>query len=121
MEPETPSWEFVAKMACGARPTWTAIFCQSRRKRGILLPKWQSSPLDLDAILADRLVFDSGTISRHILLRGQFFPQFLRCQLEELPEAQVGQFQAQQAVRRPTFAAANSKAMQVPVQALQVQ
>src|SRR5215203_5792254 len=32
-----------------------------------------------------------GTISRRIVHRGQFFPQFLRSQLEELPEAQLGQ------------------------------
>jgi serine/threonine protein kinase len=47
-----------------------------------------------------------GTISRRISHRGQFFPQFLRGQLEELPEAQVGQLQAQQAVRRLTLTAA---------------
>ena len=62
-----------------------------------------------------------GTISRRILLRGQFFPQFLRGQLEELPETQLGEIQAQQAVRRLIFAAAGAKAAQVPVQTLQVQ
>jgi hypothetical protein len=46
-----------------------------------------------------------GTISRRIFLRGQFFPQILRGQLEELPEAQVRHVQAQQAVRRLTLAA----------------
>ena len=62
-----------------------------------------------------------GTISRRIFHRGQFFPQFLRRQLEELPEAQLGQLQAQQAVRRLILAAAGSEPPQVPVQALQVQ
>src|SRR4051794_39539973 len=47
-----------------------------------------------------------GTISRRIVHRGQLFPQFLRSQLEELPEAQRGQLQAQQAVRRLTLAGA---------------
>ena len=51
-----------------------------------------------------------GTISRRIFLSGQPFPQFLRRELEELPETQVGQLHAQQAVRRLTFAAAYSKA-----------
>ena len=63
----------------------------------------------------------TGTISRRISQRGQFFPQFLRGQLEELPEAQVGQLQAQQAVRRLTLAAAGPEPTQVPVQPLQVQ
>ena len=63
----------------------------------------------------------AGTISRCISHRGQLFPQFLRGQLEELPETQLGELQAQQAVRRPILAAADSKATQVPVQALQVQ
>src|SRR5512133_1332527 len=62
-----------------------------------------------------------GTISRRILLRGQFFPQFLRRQLEALPETQLGEIQAQQAVRRLILAAAGAEAAQVPVQALQVQ
>src|SRR5512135_1061300 len=39
-----------------------------------------------------------GTISRRNLLSGQFFPQLLRGQLEELPETQLGEIQAQQAV-----------------------
>ena len=63
----------------------------------------------------------SGTISRRNLLSGQFFPQLLRGQLEELPETQLGEIQAQQAVRRLTLAAAYSKATQVPVQTLEVQ
>src|SRR4051812_21344765 len=62
-----------------------------------------------------------GTISRRMILRGQFFPQLLRGQLEELPEAQLGQIQAQQAVRRLILAAAGPEATQVPVQTLQVQ
>src|SRR4051812_15811585 len=62
-----------------------------------------------------------GTISRRISLRGQFFPQFLRRQLEELPEARLGQLQAQQAVRRLILAATDPEATQVPVQPLQVQ
>jgi hypothetical protein len=62
-----------------------------------------------------------GTISRRIFHRGQLFPQFLRGQLEELPEAQVGDIQAQQAVRRLILAAADSESPQIPVQALQVQ
>jgi hypothetical protein len=62
-----------------------------------------------------------GTISRRILLRGQFFPQFLRGQLEELPEAQVGQLQTQQAVRRLTSPGAGSEPTQIPVQPLQVE
>src|SRR3954447_17324391 len=63
----------------------------------------------------------AGTISRRMLLRGQFFPQLLRAQLEELPEAQLGEIQAQQAVRRLILAAAGPEATQVPVQPLQVQ
>ena len=62
-----------------------------------------------------------GTISRRISHRGQFFPQILRRQLEELPETRRGEIQARQAVRRLTFAAAYSEAAQVPVEALQVQ
>ena len=41
-----------------------------------------------------------GTISRHIICSGQLFAQFFRSHPEELPEAQRGQLQAQQAVRR---------------------
>ena len=43
---------------------------------------------------------DIGTISRHIICSGQLFAQFFRSHPEELPEAQRGQLQAQQAVRR---------------------
>ena len=42
----------------------------------------------------------NGTISRHIICSGQLFAQFFRSHPEELPEAQRGQLQAQQAVRR---------------------
>jgi len=42
----------------------------------------------------------SGTISRHIICSGQLFAQFFRGHPEELPEAQRGQLQAQEAVRR---------------------
>ena len=42
----------------------------------------------------------AGTISRHIICSGQLFAQFFRGHPEELPEAQRGQLQAQQAVRR---------------------
>ena len=42
----------------------------------------------------------AGTISRHIICSGQLFAQFFRSHPEELPEAQRGQLQAQQAVRR---------------------
>src|SRR4051794_37725479 len=38
-------------------------------------------------------ILTQGTISVRISQRGQFFPQLLRGQLEELPEAQLGQFQ----------------------------
>ena len=38
-----------------------------------------------------RTAVADGTISRRILHCGQLFPQFLRGQLEKLPEAQVGQ------------------------------
>jgi hypothetical protein len=62
-----------------------------------------------------------GTISCRILLRGQLFPQFLRRQFEQLPEAHVGHLQAEQTVRRPILAAADAKAPHVPVQTLQVQ
>src|SRR5271157_1405339 len=41
-----------------------------------------------------------GTISRHIICSGQLFAQFFRGHPEELPEAQRGQLQAQEAVRR---------------------
>ena len=41
-----------------------------------------------------------GTISQHIICSGQLFAQFFRSHPEELPEAQRGQLQAQQAVRR---------------------
>ena len=41
-----------------------------------------------------------GTISRHIICSGQLFAQFFRSHPEELPEAQRGQLQPQQAVRR---------------------
>ena len=41
-----------------------------------------------------------GTISRHIICSGQLFAQFFRSHPEELPEAQRGQLQAQEAVRR---------------------
>jgi hypothetical protein len=51
-----------------------------------------------------------GTISRCILLHGQSLPQFLRRQLEELPEAQGGELQAQQAVGRLVLAAAGPEA-----------
>jgi hypothetical protein len=47
--------------------------------------------------------------------------QFLRRQLEELPETQFGEIQTQQAVWRLILAAAKAKATQVPVQTLQVQ
>src|SRR5512135_160086 len=40
----------------------------------------------------------SGTISRRMSWRGQLLPQLVRGQLEELPEAQVRELQAQQAV-----------------------
>ncbi len=62
-----------------------------------------------------------GTISRRISHRGQFFPQFVRRQLEQLPEAQAGQLYAQQAVRRLILAASGPEPPQVPVQPLQVQ
>jgi hypothetical protein len=62
-----------------------------------------------------------GTVSRRILRRGQFFPQFLGRQLEELPEGQRGQLQIQQAVRRLIFAAPGSELTKVPVQAFEVQ
>ena len=42
----------------------------------------------------------TGTISRHIICSGQLFAQFFRSHPEELPEAQRGQLQAQEAVRR---------------------
>ena len=42
----------------------------------------------------------AGTISRHIICSGQLFAQFFRSHPEELPEAQRGQLQAQEAVRR---------------------
>ena len=41
-----------------------------------------------------------GTISRRIICSGQLFAQFFRSHPEELPEAQRGQLQAQEAVRR---------------------
>src|SRR5689334_4659455 len=41
-----------------------------------------------------------GTISRCISHRGQLFPQLLRGQVEEFPEAQLGEIQSQQAVGR---------------------
>jgi RNA-directed DNA polymerase len=63
----------------------------------------------------------AGTISRRISRRGQFFPQFVWGQLEELPEAQVGHVQAQQAVRRLTPAGPGAESTKAPVQALQVQ
>jgi hypothetical protein len=44
------------------------------------------------------------------------FPQFLRGQLEELPEAQGGELQAQQAVGRLVLAAADPEPAEVPVQ-----
>lgn len=62
-----------------------------------------------------------GTITRCILLRGQSLPQFLRRQLEEFPETQVGHVQAQQSVRRLALAAAGPEPTKVPVQTLQVQ
>ena len=68
-----------------------------------------------------RIVDPVGTISRRNWFRGQFFPQFLRRQLEEFPEAQGGKLQAQQSVRRLALAAAESEAVQVPVQSLQIQ
>ena len=39
-------------------------------------------------------------INRHIICSGQLFSQFFRSHPEELPEAQRGQLQAQEAVRR---------------------
>src|SRR4051794_24212232 len=68
-----------------------------------------------------RIIAVVGIISRRILLRGQFFPQFLRGQLEELPEAQIGQLHPQQAVRRLILATAGPKPAKVPVQTLQVE
>src|SRR5512142_1735463 len=56
-----------------------------------------------------------------MVCRGQLFPQFPRGQLEELPEAQVGQLQVEKAVRRLILAVAGSEPPQVPVQPLQVQ
>ena len=56
----------------------------------------------------------TGTFSRRIIFRGQLFPQLLRCQLEELPETQIGQLQTQQLVWRLILAMAPAKAMQVP-------
>jgi hypothetical protein len=52
-----------------------------------------------------------GTISRCNFLTGQFLTQFRRGQLEEFPEAQLGESQAQQALRRLTLAAAGAKSM----------
>ena len=63
----------------------------------------------------------AGTISRRISHRGQFFPQFVRRQLEELAEAHLGHLQPHQPVRRLIFAAAGPEPTQVPVQTLQVQ
>jgi hypothetical protein len=63
-------------------------------------------------------VESNGTISRRNFLPGQCFPQFLRGQLEELPEAQVRQFHTHQAVRRLTLAAADPELAKVPVQPL---
>jgi hypothetical protein len=68
-----------------------------------------------------RIIMDRGIISRRISQRGQFFPQFLGRQLKEFPEAQVGQFQTHQTVRRLTFAATDPELTQVPVQPLQVE
>ena len=62
-----------------------------------------------------------GIISRRNLLNGQLFPQFLRGQSEELPEAQLGEPQTHQAVGRLALASAGSEPPQVPVQSLQVQ
>ena len=50
--------------------------------------------------LYDQTLKEGGTISRHIICSGQLFAQFFRSHPEELPEAQRGQLQAQQAVRR---------------------
>ena len=75
--------------------------------------------------LAGRLIRRSrpcrSTNSRRILLRGQSFPQFLGRQFEELPEAQLGQLQTQQAVRRSISPGAGPEPTQIPVQPLQVE
>src|SRR3954469_393403 len=65
--------------------------------------------------------YRTGTFSRRIILRGQLFPQLLRGQLEELPEAQVGELQVQQTVGRLILAATSPEPAEVPVQPLQVQ
>src|SRR5512135_1167581 len=68
-----------------------------------------ASPTDFP-VLPSNTSPSSGTISGRILRCGQLFPQFLRGQSEELPEAQVGQLQPQQAVGRLILAAADAKA-----------
>src|SRR5208337_3857695 len=51
-------------------------------------------------LIVVRDAVEYGTISRHIICSGQLFAQFFRGHPEELPEAQRGQLQAQEAVRR---------------------
>src|SRR5271157_2336928 len=51
-------------------------------------------------LLSIEALGNPGTISRHIICSGQLFAQFFRGHPEELPEAQRGQLQAQEAVRR---------------------
>jgi enterochelin esterase-like enzyme len=69
-----------------------------------------SNALEL-ALTKHGIKFESqGTISRHIFLHGQSLPQFLRRQLEKLPEAQGGKLQAEQAIGCLVLARAGSKA-----------
>ena len=84
--------------------------------------EWQDSikPTTPEGYFALEAVV-AGTISRRISQCGQFLPQFLRSQFEELPEAQVGHFQPQQAVRRLILSAAGPEPAQIPVQTLQIQ
>src|SRR5208337_3977167 len=63
-------------------------------------PAWDAA---WDRVRAERKqagLPNTGTISRHIICSGQLFAQFFRGHPEELPEAQRGQLQAQEAVRR---------------------
>ena len=58
------------------------------------------SGVESPALTHAHLPVSAGTISRHIICSGQLFAQFFRGHPEELPEAQRGQLQAQEAVRR---------------------
>ena len=76
------------------------ISIEASDSRVLVTIRKRSQVLDFTGVPPRFRIVTIGTISRHIICSGQLFAQFFRSHPEELPEAQRGQLQAQQAVRR---------------------